>query len=104
MIAHSSCGIKKATTCEKRTCSEVDGKVTDTEWAITPATIPAEEVTPGSVKWNRRKATLICLRWLGQLLTTTPLSNAPTIGSMEWQRRTMTSKTWCFMAYGKKRT
>src|SRR5258708_5863209 len=43
-----------------------DGEVTDAEWAITPTIIQDKEVTPGSVKWNWRKATLIRLRWLGQ--------------------------------------
>src|SRR5258708_37875734 len=103
MIAHSSPGTKKVTTRGKRTYSEVAGEVTDTEWAITSATIPAEEVTPRSVKWNRRKATLIRLRWLGLLPITAPLSNAPTTGSMEWRRKATRSKTWCFMAYGEKR-
>src|SRR5258708_26693817 len=103
-IVHSSPGIKKATTRRKQTCSKTVGEVTDAEWAITPATIPAEEVMPGSVKWNQRKATLIRLRWLGQLPTTAPLSNAPTTGSMEWRRKATMSKTWCFMAYGEKRT
>src|SRR5258708_1062023 len=104
MIAHSSPGTKKETILGKRTHSEADGEVTDAEWAITPATIPAEEVTPGSVKWNGRKATLIRLRWLRLLPTTAPLSNAPTTGSMEWRRKATKSKTWCFMAYGEKRT